>query len=150
MEKIIGRYRNLVILVVVLFAQVLGLAVQVKRPADPGHPDGPSTRLIRVWVAGAFTPVEKLFVGSSRWTREAWHDYIDLRDVRQENQQLRQQLEEMRIQQSRMQQDAEQAHRLQQLLGFKEQFISQTVAAQVTTERWRPSRARRARPSGTT
>lgn len=131
MEKIIGRYRNLVILVAVLFAQVLGLAVQVKRPADPGHPDGPSTRLIRVWVAGAFTPVEKLFVRSSLWVRQTWHDYIDLRDVRQENRQLRQQLEDVRIQQSRLQQDAEQAHRLQLLLGFKEQFIQQTVAAQV-------------------
>lgn len=131
MEKIIGRYRNLAILVAVLFAQVLGLAVQVKRPADASHPDGASTRLIRVWVAGAFTPVEKLFVLSSRWTRETWHDYIDLRDVRQENRQLHQQLEDLRVQQARLQQDAEQARRLQALLGFKEQFIQQTVAAQV-------------------
>jgi rod shape-determining protein MreC len=131
MEKIIGRYRNLSILVVVLFAQVLGLAVQVKRLADPGHPDGPSTRLIRLWVASAFTPLEKLFVGTSRWTRETWKDYIDLHNVRQENRQLREQLEEMRVQQARLQQDAEQARRLQALLGFKEQFIHQTVAAQV-------------------
>ena len=131
MERIIGRYRNLAILVAVLFAQVLGLAVQVKRPADPAHPDGPSTRLIRLWVAGAFTPLEKLFVSSSRWTRETWRDYIDLHNVRQENRDLRQQLEELRIQQARVQQDAEQARRLQALLGFKEQFIQQTVAAQV-------------------
>ncbi|HXZ27744.1 MAG TPA: rod shape-determining protein MreC [Terriglobales bacterium] len=131
MEKFIGRYRNLVILVAVLFAQVLGLAVQVKRPADPSHPDGPSTRLIRLWVAGAFTPVEKLFVRSSLWARETWHEYIDLRDVRRQNRELRQQIEELRVQQGRLQQDAEQARRLQALLGFKEQFIQQTVAAQV-------------------
>lgn len=131
MERIIGRYRNLTILVAVLFAQVLGLAVQVKRLADPGHPDGPSTRLIRLWVASAFTPLEKLFVSSSRWTRETWRDYIDLHDVRRENRDLKQQLEDMRIQQARLQQDAEQARRLQALLGFKEQFIHQTVAAQV-------------------
>lgn len=131
MEKIIGRYRNLSILVAVLFAQVLGLAVQVKRRADPGHPDGPSTRLIRLWVTSAFTPLEKLFVNSSRWTRETWRDYIDLHNVRQENRQLHQQLEEMQIQQTRLQEDAAQAHRLQVLLGFREQFIQQTVAAQV-------------------
>ena len=131
MERIIGRYRNLTILVAVLFAQVLGLAVQVKRPADPAHPDGPSTRLIRLWVATAFTPLEKLFVSSSRWTRETWRDYIDLHNVLQENRDLRQQLEELRVQQARVQQDAEQARRLQALLGFKEQFIQQTVAAQV-------------------
>jgi rod shape-determining protein MreC len=37
----------------------------------------------------------------------------------------------MRIEQVRMTQDADQARRLQALLGFKEQFISQTLAAQV-------------------
>lgn len=131
MEKIIGRYRNLTILVAVLFAQVLGLAVQVKRPSDPRRPDGPSTRLIRLWVASAFTPLEKLFVSTSRWTRETWRDYIYLHNVRQENRQLHEQLEQLRIQQVRLQQDAAQAHRLQALLGFKEQFIDQTVAAQV-------------------
>ena len=33
MESVLGRYRNLVILVGVLFLQVLGLAMQVKRTA---------------------------------------------------------------------------------------------------------------------
>ena len=34
MESVLGRYRNLTILVGVLFLQVLGLAVQVKRSGD--------------------------------------------------------------------------------------------------------------------
>jgi len=37
----------------------------------------------------------------------------------------------MRLEQARMSQDADQAHRLQALLSFKEQFISKTMAAQV-------------------
>src|SRR5260370_13770280 len=37
----------------------------------------------------------------------------------------------MSLEQVRMSQDADQARRLQALLGFKEQFISQTMAAQV-------------------
>ena len=37
----------------------------------------------------------------------------------------------MRLEQVRMSQDADQARRLQALLAFKEQFISQTMAAQV-------------------
>jgi rod shape-determining protein MreC len=37
----------------------------------------------------------------------------------------------MRLEQVRLTEDATQAHRLQNLLGFKEQFISKTVAAQV-------------------
>ena len=34
MESVLGRYRNLVILVGVLFLQVLGLAMQVKRAGN--------------------------------------------------------------------------------------------------------------------
>jgi rod shape-determining protein MreC len=37
----------------------------------------------------------------------------------------------MSLEQVRMSQDADQARRLQALLAFKEQFISQTMAAQV-------------------
>jgi rod shape-determining protein MreC len=51
--------------------------------------------------------------------------------VRAENRSLKQEIEQMRLQQVRMSQDADQAHRLQALLAFKEQFISQTMAAQV-------------------
>jgi hypothetical protein len=40
MESVLGRYRNLIILVGVLFLQVLGLATQVKR----GGGNDPKTR----------------------------------------------------------------------------------------------------------
>jgi rod shape-determining protein MreC len=51
--------------------------------------------------------------------------------VRAENRQLKEQIEQMRLQQVRLADDAAQARRLQTLLAFKEQFISRTVAAQV-------------------
>ena len=57
MENLLSRYRNVTILVAVLFAQVLGLAVQVRR-----SPDQTSGRLIRVWVVTAITPFEKAIV----------------------------------------------------------------------------------------
>ena len=44
---------------------------------------------------------------------------------------LREQIEQMRLEQVRLSEDAAQAHRLQALLSFKEQFIAKTVAAQV-------------------
>jgi rod shape-determining protein MreC len=125
---VLGRYRNLIVLVGVLFAQVLGLAVQVnvKRPTDGG-----STRLIRVWAVGAVTPVEKALVWTQTSLGNVWHNYFYLRGVRAENRALKQQIERMTLEQVRMSQDADQARRLQALLGFKEQFISQTMAAQV-------------------
>jgi rod shape-determining protein MreC len=126
MENLISRYRNVTILVVVLFAQVLGLAVQVRRSTQDE-----STRLIRVWAVDAVTPLEKGIVWFQSGVTGLWHNYFYLRGVRQENRELRQEIERLRIEQVRLNQDAEQAHRLQALLGFKEQFISRTLPAQV-------------------
>jgi rod shape-determining protein MreC len=123
---VLGRYRNLIVLVGVLFAQVLGLAVQVKRTSD-----SEPTRLIRVWAVGAVTPFEKALVWTQTSSGNLWHNYFYLRGVRAENRGLKAQIEQMRLEQVRMSQDADQARRLQALLGFKEQFISQTMAAQV-------------------
>jgi rod shape-determining protein MreC len=127
MESVLGRYRNLVILVGVLFLQVLGLATQVKR----GGNDVESTRLIRIWVVGAITPFERGLVWIQNGTGNLWHNYFYLRGVRAENRDLKQQIEQMRLEQVRLNEDAAQARRLQTLLAFKEQFISRTVAAQV-------------------
>ena len=126
MENLISRYRNVTILVVVLFVQVLGLAVQVKRST----PDE-STRLIRVWAVDAVTPFEKGIVWFQSSVSNLWRNYFYLRGVRQESRDLKLQIERLRIEQARLNQDAEQARRLQSLLGFKEQFISKTLAAQV-------------------
>jgi rod shape-determining protein MreC len=126
MESVLGRYRNLIVLMGVLFAQVLGLAVQVKRTNDIE-----STRLIRIWAVGAVTPLEKTLVSMQASLGSVWHNYFYLRGVRAENRALKQEIERMRLEQVRMTQDADQARRLQALLAFKEQFISQTVAAQV-------------------
>jgi rod shape-determining protein MreC len=123
---VLGRYRNLIVLVGVLFAQVLGLAVQVKRTND-----SESTRVIRIWAVGAVTPLEKALVWMQTSTGKIWHSYFYLRGVRAENRSLKAQIERMSLEQVRMSQDADQARRLQALLGFKEQFISQTMAAQV-------------------
>lgn len=126
MENIISRYRNVTILVAILFAQVLGLAVQVKRPTE----DQP-TRLIRVWAVGTLTPFEKAIVWFQSGVSNLWHNYFYLRGVRQENRDLKQQIERLQLEQARMNEDAQQARRLQALLGFREQFISKTLAAQV-------------------
>jgi rod shape-determining protein MreC len=128
MESVLGRYRNLIILVGVLFLQVLGLAVQVKRGSGNESHD---TRLIRVWAVGAVAPFERGLVWIQNSTGNVWHNYFYLRGVRAENRQLKEQIEQMRLEQVRLSEDAAQAHRLQTLLAFKEQFISKTVPAQV-------------------
>ena len=126
MESVFGRYRNLIVLVGVLFLQALGLAVQVKRNVE-----NQPTRLIRVWTVSAVTPLERAIFGLQHGVADLWHNYFYLRGVRQENRDLRAEIERMRIEQVRLSEDAQQARRLQALLGFKEQYIAKTVAAQV-------------------
>jgi len=126
MENLITRYRNVTILVAILFVQVLGLAVQVKRAGS----DEP-TRLIRLWTVSAVTPLEKVIVWCQGGVGGLWNNYIYLRGVRQENRDLKFEIEQLRLEQVRLTDDAQQARRLQALLGFKETFIAKTVAAQV-------------------
>jgi rod shape-determining protein MreC len=127
MESVLVRYRNLIILVGVLFLQVLGLAVQVKRGGNQLE----NTRLIRIWAVSAITPFERAFVWVEDGTSNLWHNYFYLRGVRNENRELKEQIEQMRLEQVRLREDATQARRLQTLLAFKEQFVAKTVAAQV-------------------
>ncbi len=121
-----NRHRSLLVLVAVLFAQVLGLAVQVKRSNDHG-----STMLLRVWMVRLVTPLQESVVHSGDWVGTLWRNYLDLRGVRQENAALRDEIRQLNLERVRMAEDASQARRLQALLGFKEQFISQTLPAQV-------------------
>ena len=72
MESVLGRYRNLIVLVGVLFVQILGLAVQVKRTTD-----SESTSLIRVWAVRAVTPLEKALVWTQISSSNLWHNYVE-------------------------------------------------------------------------
>ena len=63
MESFFVRYRNLVVLLAILLAQIIGLAVQVQPMAigritlDPR--DGPGVRLIRLWANALVSPPER-------------------------------------------------------------------------------------------
>ena len=131
MESFFTRYRNPMILGGVLLLQLLGLAVQVRRPLDPQHPDAGSIRLIRLWVLSIAMPVEEGFSAVGHGTRQLWHDYINVAGLRHENEALRADNERLHLEQIRMSEDAAQAHRLQSLLDFKEHFPTHTLAAQV-------------------
>jgi rod shape-determining protein MreC len=132
MENFFTRYKNPLVLMAVLFIQVIALATQVKRPDNRGGNSGAGgTRLIRVWTVTAFTPIQKMFVSTGHFFRDGWHNYADLRGVRRQNEQLQQEIERLRMEQVRLRQDADQAHRLQALLEFKEKFVAKTLAAQV-------------------
>ncbi len=131
MESFYSRYRNVLMLMAILLVQVIGLAVQVRRPATAAGRDGTQVRLIRYWVVGILTPFEELFLFTGHGIRGAWNGYIDLRHVRQRDQHLQAEVDRLRLEQASLVEDVLQNQRLQALLGFKQQYIYQTVAAQV-------------------
>lgn len=130
MESFFSRYRNALVLITVLVAQVIGLAVQVRVPgqttADPG-----GVRLIRSWVVGVVAPPERLLHALGGGIGGVWTNYIDLIHVRQQNKSLKAQLDSVRLEEESLAEDARQGQRLQALLGFSEKYVYKTVAAQV-------------------
>src|SRR5260221_3285492 len=131
MENFFARYKNPLVLMAVLFIQVVALATQVKRSENSKAARSGGTRLIRVWTVTAFPPIEKMFVSTGHFFSNSWHNYADLRGVRQQNRQLQEEVARLQMEQVRLKQDADQARRLQALMDFKEKFVSKTVAAQV-------------------
>jgi rod shape-determining protein MreC len=126
----LSRYKNILFLVAVLVAQIIGLAVQVRRPNTNGG-DAPSVRLIRYWAIGLMSPPEKALHGSGSGLRGLWSNYLDLRHVRQQNQELTERLRRLQLEQASLLEDARQGQRLQALLAFKEHYVYSTVPAQV-------------------
>jgi rod shape-determining protein MreC len=129
--EFVTRFKNALFLILVLLAQAIALAMQVRAPADAGQPDGRSVRLIRMWATATVTPFERVAHAVGWGMHNGWSNYIDLRHVRQQNKDLQQQLVRMRIAQGAIAEDALEGRRLQALLSFKEKYVGSTVAAQV-------------------
>jgi len=72
----------------------------------------------------ALTTLEQSVIG-------LWQEYVALRHVREDNRQLRRDLEVLQRQNSELRESAIAAQRLESLLEFKEQFVPHTVAARV-------------------
>jgi rod shape-determining protein MreC len=126
----LSRYKNILFLVAVLLVQVIGLAMQIRRP-NPNGGDGKTVRLIRYWAISLMSPPEKVVHGTGTGVRGMWSNYLDLRHVRQQNQELRERVSRLQLEQAGLLEDARQGQRLQALLGFKEHYIYSTVPAEV-------------------
>lgn len=146
MDTFFSRYKNALVLVLILLAQTLGLAVQVQRPQSrlsiltgPGAgPQGLSSdadrrgvSLLRFWAAALLTPFERVAHHSLLDLRHLWGNYVYLRYTREQNATLQSEIARLRLEQAAFAEDAAQGRRLQSLLAFKQQYISSTVAAQI-------------------
>jgi rod shape-determining protein MreC len=134
MESFFVRYRNLLVLLAVLLAQIIGLAMQV-RHSDSGRnsldlPDKAGVRLIRLWADALVTPPERFFHGSKLGSVSLWQNYLDLRHTREQNLDLQKTIDRLRLEQASLLEDAKQGQRLQALMDFQQKYIYKTLAAQ--------------------
>lgn len=135
MESFFARYRNPLVLLAILLAQIIGLAVQVRQTSAGRNTldstDSSSVRLIRMWAEMLVAPPERAIHDTKMGIESLWGNYVDLRHVREQNQNLQKTIDRLRLEQAALLQDALQGQRLQSLLGFQQKYIYKTLAAQI-------------------
>src|SRR3990172_4259634 len=116
-------HRNLVMLATVVLLQLLLLAYQLRR--------NESIPLVRYGTIMLVTPVQKTFHAVVQGIGGVWGGYVDLWQTRQENEDLLQDLNRLRLDNNQLRNQAEQARRLQVLFDFQQETPFRLVAAQV-------------------
>jgi len=111
MVAIPSRHRSLALLAGVLLAQILMLAVQIKRDSRG--------RLIRVWAVSTVTPFERAGAWSVVKVRGVWRHYFALQGTSRDNETLRTENDALKLAISQLQSKAAEADRLGALLQFK-------------------------------
>jgi rod shape-determining protein MreC len=107
-----SRHRSLFLLIGVVLLQVLLLAVQIKRDSQG--------RLIRVWTVSAVSPVERSGAWGIGKVRDAWRHYFALSDAARENEELRRENGQLKLEVMQLQGKSAEADRLAALLNFKQ------------------------------
>jgi rod shape-determining protein MreC len=122
-DEFFGRYRNLSILLAVVFAQIILLGYQVR--TDHG------SRLLREWTVRIVTPVTKGVRGLTQWAGSAWENYFWLVDTKQDNDRLRRQLAQLKLENVGLKSSLARFEREEQLAAYQQDLASTTILAQV-------------------
>jgi rod shape-determining protein MreC len=124
MLSIASRHRSLTLLAAAIAAQLLLLAVQIRR--------GQQVRLIRVWAIESVSPLGRGAAWSVDGVRGLWNNYVALRHMHEENEQLHTEVGALRMRNSELESRAAEADRLTGLLGFRDAHAEvQMLAARV-------------------
>ena len=107
-----SRHRPLALLAVVVLAQVLLLAFQIKGEHD--------VRLIRYWAVELVTPLERAATWTSSKVGGTWDGYVGLRNARAENERMHAELDQLKLRNRELESQAAEAQRLAALLKFTE------------------------------
>jgi len=123
MESLLYRYRNITVLLVVLFAQLVLLAWQVKSDSD--------VPLVRVWAISAVSPVASAIEGARNGTTGFFSNYFELRNAREQSRELRTEVDKYRLENQFLKNELESARRAEALAGFQAHSLSKMIGARV-------------------
>jgi rod shape-determining protein MreC len=123
MESFLNRYRNITVLLLVIFAQLVLVAVQVKNEKD--------VPMIRSWTVTAVTPVARIIEAARGGSIGFVRNYILLHDANEENRRLKAELDRAKLDNIALKNELNTADRAKALLVFQSHTPSRTVAARV-------------------
>jgi rod shape-determining protein MreC len=120
---LLSRYRNVTVLLLVIFAQLVLLGYQVKSNQD--------VRLIRVWAVTAVTPMARVIETVRSGAVDSLSNYISLHDLAGENKQLKKELGKLKLDNQYLTSELQSADRAVALTAFQAHSPSKMVAARV-------------------
>jgi rod shape-determining protein MreC len=123
MESFLNRYRSITILLLVILAQLVLVAVQVKNDRD--------VRMIRVWTVTAVTPVARIVEALRGGSSGLIRNYLLLHDAHEENRRLQAELGRLKLDNIYLKNEIGMADRAKALSVFQSHTPSRTVAATV-------------------
>ena len=123
MDSFLYRYRNITVLLIVLCAQLVLLAWQVKSDSD--------VPLVRVWAISAIAPAASAIENARNQTTGFFSNYFELKNARQQSAKLRSEVDRLRVENQLLKNDLESAKRAEALAGFQSHALSKMIGARV-------------------
>ncbi len=120
---LLSRYRNVTVLLLVIFAQLILLAYQVKSNQD--------VRLVRVWAVTAVTPLANVIESVRSGTVSALEKYILLHNLREENLRIKEDAGKLKLENQYLRSELDTADRVKALSTFQAHNPSRTLSARV-------------------
>ena len=122
--RVLARHRRAVILAIVLLAAFLLMTAQVRH-------DRAVVSLVRQAILFTVSPFIKLTAVTVGSVSHVWHNYVDLRDLRQENLRLQREAALLQRRIDQLEEQVLETQRLQGLLAMREAWRAEFVAARV-------------------
>jgi rod shape-determining protein MreC len=123
MDTLLSRFRNITVLLLVILAQLVLIAVQVRSDKD--------VPMIRVWSVTAITPFAKVLETVRGGTAGFFRNYITVHDAREENRRLQSDVDRLKMENLFLKTELSTADRAKALAAFQQHTPSRTLAARV-------------------